>query len=132
MKARQLWTQLNATKYHCPVCRFKTFNKTHFGRHLESDKHFLLTVIREEAPRDVKVVIGSFLPVCIIIRLGAVGRSALKLAWRRPLPYRHLPRVVLPHLFAPYPTVASLHARNVAEAYPIRRNGRSLAYALIV
>ena len=135
MEAHVLWKELNSKRYECKVCRFRSHNKKHYERHLESNKHFLLTTFAEEAPRDIKVLVASFLPLYKLIRLPSVGKSALKLAWKRHPRYRHYPRAVLPYLvFGPraFLSAASLHAQNADEESPVPRNVQNRVYAIVV
>ena len=86
MLARKYWTELNSKKYSCPTCGFNTFNKTHFTRHVQSNKYFLITEFAEDCPRDLKILVASFLPVYIIFNLPErISAPALKLAWRQSL-----------------------------------------------
>ena len=96
--ANQLWQELNKHKYNCPVCCFNSFNRAHYLRHRNSSKHFLLTEFKSQCPRDIRILIASFLPLYKVIRLKQIGPYALKLAWRRPARYEHLPDRVLPSL----------------------------------
>jgi hypothetical protein len=96
--ANVLWQELNHSKFACPICNFRTFNRAHFARHEQSDKHFLLTEFRAAVPRDMRVLIASFLPIYKIIRLKCIGYDALKLAWPRDARFSHRPRMLLPSL----------------------------------
>ena len=96
--AHVLWQQLNHTRFSCAVCEFKSFNRAHYARHTESDKHFLLTEFRSYVPRDIRILIASFLPIYKIIRLKCIGYDALKLAWPRDAQFSHRPRMLLPSL----------------------------------
>lgn len=62
------WQQKNWDKYQCPVCKMNTFHKAKYHRHLGTKKHFLMTLVRG-APRDLKILIGEFLPVRSLRRL---------------------------------------------------------------
>jgi hypothetical protein len=132
-RADTLWRLLNASRYECKICRFKSFNKAHWRRHFDSDKHFLLTTFRDECPRDLKIMVASFLPLRKLIRLEHVGRLALTHAWQRPLRYRYLPRMVLPHLFCGRPQlVGDLPVRTAGGVILGAYSGRNLAYVLTV
>gem|GEM_PF-4772756 len=94
-----LWAELNANRYCCEACGYRTHNKAMFNRHRQSARHFLMTTFREECPVEIKIVVMSYLPVWKIIQAPRViARNALKRAWPRPAQYAHLPRVVLPDL----------------------------------
>lgn len=104
--AHELWRELNRNRYECHVCRFRSFNRAHYVRHMDCAKHFLMTEFKSNCPRDLRILIASFLPLYKVIRLKHIGPYALQLAWRRPAQYRHLPRVVLPNLvFGDQPVV---------------------------
>ena len=94
--AGELWQELNKNKYNCPVCCFNSFNRAHYLRHRNSSKHFLLTEFKSQCPRDIRILIASFLPLYKVIRLKQIGPYALKLAWRQPARYnlRHSPTFV--------------------------------------
>ena len=66
---REIWIELNEDRYECPACGFRTPNLAHFRRHLASDKHWLMTEFREECPRDLKIVVASFLPFGHVVGL---------------------------------------------------------------
>ena len=122
MDACALWKDLNRSKYTCAACRFRTYNLTHYERHCDTAKHFLLNGFAKEAPLDIKAVVASFLPVWIIFGLPPkVSQPALRLAWpqaprhsRHPLPYLY---------FGPF---ASPRAPSAASEDREPGNGRSL------
>ena len=57
-----------------------------------------MTTFREECPRDLKILIGSYLPLGKLIRLPNIGRAAVSLAWRRHPRWSRHERCVLPYL----------------------------------
>jgi hypothetical protein len=122
-----LWKELNAGRYKCAVCRFRSFNKAHYARHVHCDKHFLLTHFRWECPRDIKVLIASFLPLYKIIKLSSVGPSAWRHAWQRPFRF---PRVLLPDLI--FPHIVSLPVRTSDGVAWTIDNGHIRPYAVIL
>ena len=130
--AHELWQELNKSKYVCETCKFRSFNRAHFTRHYVSNKHFLLTEFAKDCPRDLKILIASFLPVYKIFRIpDPVGRCALKLVWRRHESYRHCRRAVLPYLtFGPlvYERAASLLARSAFDLDPEEDTVRTPAF----
>lgn len=77
MLARKIWRRENAAKYQCPVCNYKTHNKSLYTRHLGSTYHFMLSVFAKQAPRDIKVVVASFLPYYQICLLGRLAIDSL-------------------------------------------------------
>jgi hypothetical protein len=78
--AQELWLQLNSDRYRCDECGFVSPNHAHWYRHVRSDKHFLLSVFAEEAPRDIKLLVASFLPFVKLTSLGRLGLQAVNLA----------------------------------------------------
>ena len=88
--AHVLWQELNARRYVCKKCRFRSSNHAHYDRHWDSSKHFLLNEFREECPNDLKILIASFLPFSKLVTLGRNGVLAVNLAWPRPRRWNHL------------------------------------------
>ena len=88
--AHVLWQELNARKYECKTCNFRSANHAHYDRHIDSSKHFLLNEFREDCPNDLKIVIASFLTFSKLVRLGRNGVCAVNLAWPRPRRWNHL------------------------------------------
>lgn len=125
--ADDLWKELNAGRYKCDVCRFRSFNKAHYARHVHCDKHFLLTHFRWECPRDLKVLIASFLPLYKIIKLSNVGPLALRLFWQRPSPYGGL----LPLVWPPEPHIVGLPVRTAGGVAWTVDNEHNRPYAVI-
>ena len=78
--ATELWLELNAKKYVCSACGFTTANRAHFKRHFQTTKHFLMTDFRQGVPRDIRVLVASFLPFTLLTRLGQVGLDAVNMA----------------------------------------------------
>ena len=76
MCARLIWRRENNKRFTCATCGFCTHNKSHHHRHLQSTSHFLKTVVGD-APRDIKVVIASFLCYRTIHTLGSIAAAAL-------------------------------------------------------
>ena len=77
MTASRIWRLENAARFQCPICNYKTHNKTIFRRHLDSTRHFLLTEFAHQAPRDIKMLVASFLPFDKIVHLGQLAVDAL-------------------------------------------------------
>ena len=132
MEPHVLWQQLNRNKYRCEVCRFRSYNAAHWQRHLNSAKHWLLTEFRDDCPKDLKILIASFLPPYKIFRLpDPISRPALRLAWSRPAPYRNYPRQILPYLVfgeQAFSQVGDLPARNDALVVHSRRTEQIPAF----
>ena len=76
MCARLIWKHENSKRFECTTCGFCSHNKSHYRRHTQSTGHFLKTVIGN-APRDIKVVIASFLSYRTIYSLGNIAAAAL-------------------------------------------------------
>ena len=94
--ATELWRVTNRERYTCERCKFSTYNKSHFHRHMKSDRHFLLNDFRDDIPRDLRIVIASFLPFYLLDQLKCIGPAALRLAWQQP--HRVYPLLVYPVL----------------------------------
>ena len=77
MLANKIWQLENAARYCCPICNYKTHNKTLYRRHLDSTRHFLMTTFAYQAPRDVKMLVASFLPFDRIYLLEQLAVDAL-------------------------------------------------------
>ena len=77
MAASKIWRLENAARYQCPICDYKTHNKALFRRHLDSTRHFLLSEFAHQAPRDVKMLVATFLPFYRIYMCGPVAVDAL-------------------------------------------------------
>ena len=77
MIASRIWRLENAARFHCPICSYKTHNKTIFRRHLDSTRHFLLSEFAHQAPRDIKMLVATFLPFERIYLLGQIAVDAL-------------------------------------------------------
>ena len=88
--AHIMWRRLNNERYVCSTCKYKTYNLAHYKRHIESSKHFLLTDLRFECPRDLKILIASFLPIYKIHKL-KFAEYALRLAWSQDHLLQYLP-----------------------------------------
>ena len=132
--AHVLWQQLNQNKYQCDTCKFRSFNAAHYIRHINSAKHFLLTTFATECPRDLKILIESFLPLFKIFKLPEpISRPALRLAWKRHPRYQNCPRAVLPHLTlgpSAFQPIVGLHVTTVVRIDRPGRNGRNRAFWL--
>ena len=107
----ELWMDYNEFKYWCEACTYSSCNKTHYGRHAESIKHFLMTDIAN-APLDIKAVIATFLPIRTILNLGDIGRRALRLDPPKTIHLRLAGRQLL----------TSLPAQIVVEPFLARHN----------
>ena len=130
--ASYLWRQLNAGRYHCEVCGYKTHNRALYDRHLRSSRHFLMTTFRK-APPEIKILVMSYLPVWKIIQAPEfIAKNALRLAWPRPPRYQHLPRVVLPALVQSAGLAVSPLVRSAGGATWIVDNGRIRSYAVLL
>ena len=122
-KAHLLWMDFNEYKYCCECCKYHNGNKTHYGRHQRSIKHFLMTVIAE-APTDIKAIVATFLPIRTILMLGDVGARALRLE------ADEINKRVI-HLqirLAGRPLSTSLHAQTVVGPFLARHSSRTLAF----
>jgi hypothetical protein len=117
--ANILWQELNKNRYNCPVCCFNSFNRAHYLRHNDSSKHFLLTDFKSNCPRDIRILIASFLPLYKVIRLKHIGPYALRLAWRQPARYEHCPLVVPSLTFGDQPIVSPPFRTAGGEAWTI-------------
>ena len=82
MIARTIWKLENRKRYECKTCKYHTHNKSHMRRHLESKSHFLLHDFGRFAPRDICLVVASFLDFRDIHKLGQLCADALN--YRRP------------------------------------------------
>ena len=82
-EARILWKLVNYSKHKCCTCKFRSYNKAHYDRHMQSTKHFLLVTFAEECPNDLKIIVASFLHIRQIFILGENGVHALNLVWPR-------------------------------------------------
>ena len=82
MIARMIWKLENRKRYECKTCGYHTHNKSHMRRHLESKSHFLLHDFGRFAPRDICLVVASFLDFHDIHKLGQLCADALN--YRRP------------------------------------------------
>ena len=74
--AHELWKELNARKYRCEPCCFRSSNKAHWTRHKDTPKHFLINEF-VHAPRDIKVLVATFLPIHYLCNIGSIGLFAL-------------------------------------------------------
>ena len=82
MLARKIWRLENKRRHECKTCGYSTHNKSHMKRHLESTNHFLLHEYAPNAPRDINLVVASFLDFHEIYFLGKLCADALN--YRRP------------------------------------------------
>ena len=82
MSARKIWKLENKRRHECKTCGYSTHNKSHMKRHLESTTHFLLHEYAPNAPRDINLVVASFLEFHEIQLLGKLCADALN--YRRP------------------------------------------------
>ena len=83
MKASHIWRLENRRKYYCPCCNYHSHNRAIFSRHENTISHWLCKEFAS-APRDIKMVVASFLPFSKINRCGMLAIDAfnLKLAAR--------------------------------------------------
>ena len=82
MTANEMWIMLNHTKYECIACGYKTHNRSHYYRHHQSTRHWLLHDFRIDCPTDLKVLIASFLPIKAMTYCGANGLKAMNMQAR--------------------------------------------------
>lgn len=82
MMARMIWRLENKRRHRCETCGYSTHNKSHMRRHLESKSHFLMHDFGLFAPRDICLVVASFLDFRDIYKLGQLAADALN--YRRP------------------------------------------------
>ncbi len=122
---REIWIELNEDRYECPACGFRTPNLAHFRRHLASDKHWLMTEFREECPRDLKIVVASFLPFVKLTNLGQLGLDAVTCAVGPPIVWLTHPRRIIQKVDPAGPL-----ARGAYLGGRSGRNLRSLAFVL--
>ena len=118
-----MWIDLNHDRYRCDACDFRTPNLAHWCRHDNSDKHFLMTTFRDEAPRDIKLLVASFLPFVKLTELGQLGLDAVQMVLGPPIIWlnnRVIQRV----------GPGGLPVRTVYLGGHSARNLRSLAYVL--
>ena len=80
--ASKIWRFENAFRFTCPICDYNTHNKTLFRRHQDSTRHFLLTEFAYQAPREIKMLVATFLPFDRIYLLGKIAVDALN--FKRP------------------------------------------------
>ena len=122
--AREVWIALNEDRYECPDCGFRSPNLAHFTRHLRSDKHWLMTEFRTQCPRDLKIVVASFLPFMKLTNLGQLGFDAVSMAVGPPIVWLEKRRIIQ------RVGLAGLPARTVYLGGRSGRNLRSLAFVL--
>ena len=123
--SREIWIALNENRYECPVCKFRTPNLAHFRRHLNSDKHWLMTVFAPECPRDLKILVASFLPFVKLTHLGQLGLDAVAMAVGPPIIWLSRTDRIIQRVGP-----GGLPARTVYLGGHSRRNLRSLAFVL--
>ena len=122
--AREMWIELNHDRYRCDCCGFRSPNLTHYLRHAGSDKHFLMTTFRDEAPRDIKIMVASWLPFVKLTELGQVGLDAVNMVVGTPIIWLSRRRII--QRVGP----GGPPARTVYLGGHSARNLRSLAYVL--
>ena len=83
MKASLIWRLENRSRYHCKCCNYKSHNRAIFTRHENTTSHWLMSEFAK-APRDIKMLVASFLPFSKINRCGQLAIDAFnhKLAAR--------------------------------------------------
>jgi hypothetical protein len=119
-----MWVDLNHDRYKCEACNFRTPNLAHWCRHDDSVKHFLMTTFRDEAPRDIKILVASWLPFVKLTELGQVGLDAVNMVVGSPIIWLSRRRII--QRVGP----GGLPARTVYLGGHSGRNLRSLAYVL--
>ena len=82
MTSYEMWILLNKDRYTCECCNYSSYNKSLFVRHLNSTKHWLNDFFFKNCPNDLKVVVGSFLPMQKLIKSGKNGLRAMNLQAR--------------------------------------------------
>ena len=80
MCARTIWENENKRKYFCASCQYATYNKALFRRHNNTLSHWLNHVFAKTAPRDIKIVVASFLPYWKIKYCGKLTAHAYNYA----------------------------------------------------
>ena len=63
MGAAKMWMLANGSRYECKVCDYKSHNKSIYCRHVNTLSHWLCSDFAQYAPRDIKIVVASFLPL---------------------------------------------------------------------
>ena len=127
MSADLIWKQVNAHKYKCNCCNYNTHNKALFKRHETTTNHFLRTTVFY-GPRDIKVVIASFLPYYKIQYCGKIARHADKSTyldlpwpdWEFSLCLRRIPAITR--------DLVDLHVRTDAGVNQTERMTQNLIY----
>ena len=76
MPAAQIWALENRRRYVCKACDYSTHNRAIFRRHGDTRNHWLRTIFALDAPRDIRVIVGSFLPFMKLRASGDVGIDA--------------------------------------------------------
>ena len=82
MSADEMWKLVNHKKYQCETCCYCTHNKNHFTRHCNSTRHWLLCDFAKTCPKDLKILIGSFLPMHHLTFCGHNGLLAMNVQAR--------------------------------------------------
>ena len=76
MGAARMWKLANACRYKCRACDYKSHNRAIFCRHVNTTSHWLCAEFAQYAPRDVKIVVASFLPLKKLVLCGLVRVAA--------------------------------------------------------
>ena len=79
MIARQIWALENRKRYVCKHCSYRTHNRAIFERHKGTTKHWLRAEFAVEAPRDIRVLVASFLPYYKIRKCGRIAADAFNM-----------------------------------------------------
>ena len=120
MIARKIWALENRKRYVCKSCGYQTHNRCLFVRHKLTLKHWLLDVFSKQAPRDIKVMVASFLPYYKIKYCGKLARDAFNMK----LPPNSMWRIT----GAP----AGLPAQNGAVVIRLIHNSQTQVYASLL
>ena len=75
MKASLIWRRENRSKYYCKCCNYRSHNRAIYTRHENTMSHWLKCEFAK-APRDIKMLVASFLPFSKITRCGQLAIDA--------------------------------------------------------
>ena len=123
LDADTLWQMLNKNKFACQECGYRSPNRAHWYRHVRSDKHFLLYDFAINCPRDLKILVATFLPFQKLANLGKVGLAAVNLCLPTSV---HWTR----RRYCAIGPSGDPPARNAVWGVAIHDNLQSLAYVL--
>jgi len=111
MTPEKMWIMVNRNRYRCTTCGYNTYNANNYLRHCNSAKHWLLNEFAQQCPTDLKILIGSFLPLKALMYCGRLGLKAMDTQSRD----WGVGRMLI------IPPSASLHVRIVDGVTRIRR-----------